>query len=321
MSTYNPITLITHPRYLDHDTGGDHHPEIPQRLVAITETLRASPLASVIREAAPREPERNWLTNFHGSSYLFRFEEEALTGKSYLGHPDNRMCYDSYAVALLAAGAGPTGIDLLENNKSDLIFCSIRPPGHHADRSMAMGFCFLNNAVIAARYWQQTYGRRHILIIDWDAHHGNGIQAAFDEDPDIFYISIHEHPTFSYPGTGFAEETGIGAGVGTTLNIPLPPGADDTAVLTAIKERIGPAVDAFQPQAILVAAGFDGHRLDDMSGLAYSTELYGHLGEIIAAWAKKYCGGKVISLLEGGYHIEALAASVEKYLAGLAKKN
>jgi acetoin utilization deacetylase AcuC-like enzyme len=318
MSQFKPITFITHPRYLDHDTGGGLHPEIPERLIAIDKRLQAGPLLPILTQSLPRTAERQWLLTCHSQSYLFRFEEQALSGRSYLDHSDNQMCYDTYEISLLAAGAGLTGIDLLESGATDLVFCSIRPPGHHAERGLAMGFCFLNNVAIAANYWRQVYGRQKILIIDWDAHHGNGIQAAFVEDHDVLYISIHEHPTFSFPGTGYAEDTGTGAGKGATLNIPLLPGAGDKACITALDKKVEPVVEAFQPQAMIVAAGFDGHALDDMSGLTYSTDLFGRLGEYMAAWAQTYCRSKVLTILEGGYHLQALAASVEKYLAGLA---
>jgi acetoin utilization deacetylase AcuC-like enzyme len=182
-----------------------------------------------------------------------------------------------------------------------------------------MGFCFFNNVVIAAKYWQEVYGRKRILICDWDAHHGNGIQATLAEDPTIFYVSVHEHPTFSFPGTGWASETGIGAGKGANLNVPLPPGADDTMILKALSDTVGPAVARFQPDAVIVAAGFDGHHLDDMSRLAFSTQLYSQLGNIMAGWARRYCDGRVVSILEGGYHLESLAVSLEKYLQGLVE--
>jgi acetoin utilization deacetylase AcuC-like enzyme len=182
-----------------------------------------------------------------------------------------------------------------------------------------MGFCFFNNAAIAARYWQQAYDRKRILILDWDAHHGNGIQAAFEDDPAVFYVSIHEHPTFSFPGTGWAEETGSGQGAGATLNVPLPPGAGDAMLLTALAETVEPAVVRFQPDAMIAAAGFDGHHGDDMSRLAYSTQLYGQLGKIMAGWADRFCQGRLLSVLEGGYHCECLADSVEAYLVGLTE--
>ena len=176
----------------------------------------------------------------------------------------------------------------------------MRPPGHHAERARALGFCFLNNAVIAARHWQQAHGRRRVLVFDFDAHHGNGIQHAFEADPDVLYVSLHEHPTFSFPGTGYAEETGTGPGEGATLNIPLLPGARDAAALEALEERVDPAVRAFRPEAIVVAAGFDGHLLDDMSGLGYSTDLFRRLGRAVSLWAADLAGGRVPDAPRGG---------------------
>ena len=246
-----------------------------------------------------------------------RFEEVALSGRSYLGHPDNQLCYETYEIALLAAGAGLTGIDLIEKEPNDSIFCSVRPPGHHAEKSIALGFCFLNNVAVAARYWQQEYSRQKIAIVDFDAHHGNGIQSAFEEDPDILYISTHEHPTFSFPGTGYAEERGTGSGKGTTLNIPLLPGAGDLEVRKAFAEQIEPTLVKFRPDAIIIAAGFDGHKFDDMSGLSFSTELYGHLGRRIASLGENLCNGRVLSILEGGYHLPSLATSVGAYCKGI----
>jgi acetoin utilization deacetylase AcuC-like enzyme len=315
----HPVTIVADDRCLDHHTGGADHPETPARWVAIRERLRRGPLAARLREVAPREASRRWVETAHSSAYISRFEEAALSGQSYLGHPDCQICYDSFRVALVAAGSGLTGVDLVEADASSPVFCGCRPPGHHAERALAMGFCFFNNAAIAARYWQEAYQRKRVLVLDFDAHHGNGIQSAFEEDPTVLYVSIHEHPTFSYPGTGLAEETGTGEGVGATLNVPLPPGATDDLVRAAISNKIDAAVAGFQPDAMIAAAGFDGHRSDDMSGLAYSTELYGQLAAVLAAWAKRYCHGRFLSLLEGGYHLEALAASVETYLVALAK--
>ncbi|OIP46481.1 MAG: hypothetical protein AUK28_07145 [Desulfobacterales bacterium CG2_30_60_27] len=313
MTRFRPICMVTDPRYLKHDTGGVAHPESPARLRAIAEKLKNGPLAAVLSVVAPRRAERGWITACHSEDYLFRLEEAALSGRAFVDHPDNQICFDSFDIAQLAAGAGPVGIDRLEDGHDKLVFCSVRPPGHHAEPALALGFCLLNNVGIAARYWQSRYGRKKIAIIDWDAHHGNGIQTLFEEDPDILYISIHEHPTFSFPGTGYAEECGIGRGAGTLLNIPLPPGADDELVLRAMTHQIMPAMDRFQPEALIVAAGFDGHALDDMSGLSYSTALYGQLGIHMAAMARKHCQGRLLSILEGGYHLEALAASVEQY--------
>ncbi len=318
MPHFEDIGLVSHPHYLEHDTHGGEHPEIPDRIQAISERLRASPLAKNLNHISPQPAERCWLTTFHIEEYLLRFEETALAGKTYLDHRDNQLCYESYEAALLSAGAGLTAIDRLEAGKEKLQFCLVRPPGHHAEHNMALGFCFLNNSALAARYWQKKYQRQRIMIIDWDAHHGNGIQSAFEEDEDVLYVSIHEHPTFSFPGSGYAEEIGTAQGRGTILNIPLPPGAGDAMVLNAMSQQVIPAIADFQPERIIVSAGFDGHRLDDMSGLNYSTDLYTRLGKLAASWARQYCNGRLLSILEGGYHLESLAAGVEAYLTGIS---
>ncbi|MBU0479647.1 MAG: histone deacetylase [Proteobacteria bacterium] len=321
MTSRPKLFHITHPRYLLHDTGGEGHPEIPERLRVIASALSQLNDGSQVFPIEPEPPEKKWLQTVHAEEYLLRFEEVALSGRSYFGHPDNQLCYESYEIAILAAGAGLAGIDLIEKGEAGTIFCSVRPPGHHAEKAVALGFCFLNNVAIAARYWQGKYSRQRIAILDFDAHHGNGIQSTFEEDPDVLYVSLHEHPTFSFPGTGYAEETGTGAGKGTTLNIPLLPGAGDAEVKKAITGKIEPAVKKFRPEALLVAAGFDGHTLDDMSGLSFSTELYGDLGRTIAALGENLCGGRVVSILEGGYHLPGLAASVAEYCKGMNEYN
>ncbi|MBI5557844.1 MAG: histone deacetylase [Deltaproteobacteria bacterium] len=318
MTQYRPLAIITHPQYLAHDTGGGEHPECADRLRVIHRQLGKSLLAPFISERVAMKATRQDILAYHEESYLFRLEETALRGQTYIDHRDNQICFESFEAILLSAGGGLTGIDLLEEQGPDLSFCCVRPPGHHAEKAAALGFCFINNAAVAARYWQRCHGRQKIAIIDWDAHHGNGIQDAFEDDPDVFYISIHEHPTFSFPGTGYAEEKGLGAGVGATLNIPLPPGADDALFLHVLERYVEPALDVFRPERLIVAAGFDGHVLDDMSGLSYSTELFGVIGERMSALAGKHCEGKVLSILEGGYHLDSLAAGVERYLLGLA---
>jgi len=318
MPRFCPVTIVTDPMYLDHDTGGGGHPETPARLEAILRRLDQGPLKGSVTKIRPRMAERHEILTVHTDHYLFRFEEACLAGRESLGHPDNRIGYDSYEVAFLSAGGGLTGIDLLERGEAKLVFACVRPPGHHAEAALALGFCFFNNVAIAAKYWQRVYGVERVLVVDFDAHHGNGIQEVFDEDPTVLYVSLHEHPTFSFPGTGWANETGIGAGEGFTLNIPLSPGSDDEAVLKALEKKVDGAVTSFAPQAMIVAAGFDGHVMDDMSGLAYSTALYGRLGTYMAAWAERHCRGRVLSILEGGYNLDALAASAEAYLAGLS---
>jgi acetoin utilization deacetylase AcuC-like enzyme len=308
--------LMSDDRTLEHATWGVH-PETRERVIAVREHLRAGALATALLEREPCPAGRDALLSAHDEDYLLRFEEAALSGREWFDHRDNQIGEASYQAALLAAGAGPTAIDLIEVGAAAHALCVVRPPGHHAERSRALGFCFFNNAVIAARHWQKAHGRRRVLVFDFDAHHGNGIQHAFESDPEVFYVSLHEHPTFSFPGTGYAEETGSGAGEGATLNVPLLPGAGDEDALEALRQRVDPAVRAFRPEAIVVAAGFDGHLLDDMSGLGYSTGLFRQFGRAVARWAGAFTGGRTLTLLEGGYHLGSLCDGVEVYLGGL----
>ncbi len=316
MENDSAIKIVTDPSLRKHDTGGGDHPEIPDRLQIIGDCLKRSVLGESIQYVAPRPAARELLLTFHTEAWLFRFEESVLSGRTYIDHPDNQIGYESYDVATLSAGTGLVGVDLVEADPSAVVFCLTRPPGHHAEPNMPYGFCFFNNCVIAARYWQQSFKRRRVCIFDFDAHHGNGIQTAFEEDADTAYISIHEHPSFSYPGTGWTEERGIGEGKGTILNLPLPPGAGDQQVMN-ILEKIDNFVTAFKPDALVIGAGFDAHLEDDMSGLTYSTDLYHQLGSYVAGLADQHCEGRILSILEGGYHLEVLGACVEAYLTGI----
>ena len=317
MTSSSTVSIVTDPAYLDHDTGGGEHPESPGRLETILDTLRHSPVFPHLSFHRPAMAQRQDLLAVHAESWLFRFEETVLSGKGHIDHPDNQICYDSYNVATLAAGAGITGIDLLEVEDLRQVFCLVRPPGHHAERNMPFGFCFYNNAVVAARYWQRQYGKERVLIFDFDAHHGNGIQSAFEREAGSYYISLHEHPSFSYPGTGYADEVGLGAGAGTILNLPLSPGTSDEQVLKIILEKIEPRLAHWSPDCIVVSAGFDGHCRDDMSGLLFSTGLYRDIGRKVLAWSEMYCGGRLLSILEGGYELSVLGESVEAYIQGL----
>ncbi len=314
------LTIISDERYLQHDTGGGDHPEIPARLQAISQVLDESPCFPEFSYVSPRVAEREWLLLAHTEAWLFRFEEAVLSGRTFIDHSDNQIGYDSFDVACLSAGAGLTAVDILEEGKADKVFCLVRPPGHHAEENIPFGFCFFNNCVVAARYWQQKYKKNRVFVFDFDAHHGNGIQSALEEKKEGFYISIHEHPSFSYPGTGYADEHGIGDGKGTILNLPLAPGSGDEELLKLLREVIPQQLEEWQPEAIIVAAGFDAHRADDMSGLQFSTEVYHTIGKEIKDWADRFTDGKVISILEGGYELSVLGDSVEAYIRGLLNK-
>jgi acetoin utilization deacetylase AcuC-like enzyme len=321
MSDFYKINIVTHDIYRLHDTSGDkYHPEKPGRITSVVEHLKKGMLSTNLNFIEANCPEREWILKIHNNNYLLRFEEACLAGKEYLAHPDNRISYNSFEAAFYSCGSGLTSIDYVEKQTDGVFFCLSRPPGHHSETSLALGFCFINNVAVAAKYWQEKYNRERIFVLDFDAHHGNGIQASFEEDPSVFYASIHEHPTFSFPGTGYADDNGSGKGIGATLNIPLKPGSGDKQVLEIMDTTIYDALERFKPDAIIVAAGFDAHIDDDMSGLTFSTRLYGEIGMRLFVMAKKFCDGRIISILEGGYNINALCNSIETYLAGISIK-
>lgn len=310
------ITIITDPSFSRHDTGGGDHPEAPERLQVIVDQLQQGSFKDSLRFLAPRPATRAELLTFHTEGWLFRFEEAVLSGRTYIDHPDNQVGYESYTIAMLSAGSGVTGVDLVEQQQGSVVFCLTRPPGHHAEPNQPYGFCFFNNCVIAARYWQQQYQRHRVCIFDFDAHHGNGIQTALEEEAGTVYISIHEHPSFSYPGTGWAEDRGIGEGKGTILNLPLPPGAGEDQVIRLLP-RIKKFLAEFQPEVLVIGAGFDALKEDDMSGLSFTIDLYRRLGVFIMELAREFTEGRLLSILEGGYNLEKLGVCAEAYIAGL----
>ncbi|MEN8190050.1 MAG: histone deacetylase [Thermodesulfobacteriota bacterium] len=320
MTSVNDVTIIYDPCYLDHDTGGDDHPEQGARLETILAYLSScEDLAFCYKP--PRPALREEILAAHDESWLNRFEEAVLSGRTFIDHSDNQIGYESYQVAQVAAGAGLVGVDCLESGEETTVFCMGRPPGHHAERNMPFGFCFFNNCVIAARYWATRYGRKRVAIFDFDAHHGNGIQSAFEEEPDTIYISIHEHPSFSYPGTGYHDEVGLGSGRGTILNLTLPPGGGDREMEALLTEQAEPFLVKHQADALVISAGFDGHVNDDMSGLHYTTDLYRTIGSTVRRWGHDYCDGRLLSILEGGYELSVLGESVAAYLIGLSGRS
>ncbi len=311
------IPLVYTPDFKKHGLFGNH-PESPLRVEAIIRFLSSGSLRPDLEILEPRPASFEHLLLIHEEEYLLRLEEACLRGLSSIDGPDNQISFDSFEVARLAAGAVLEAVELIENRGRSFVFCPVRPPGHHACRGKAMGFCLLNNVAIGARYWQKNYGRR-ILILDWDAHHGNGLQEAFYEDPEVFYVSLHEHPARSFPGTGWPEEKGKGAGRGYNLNLPLPLESGDQLFLKLLTEVVEPQVKAFAPQGILLACGFDAHREDDFSFLNLSTAGFGQLSAVVRRWSLAL-EAPVISVLEGGYHLPSLVAAYETHLRGLTGK-
>ncbi len=306
--------LVSSPLFRRHLTGPGH-PERPARLEAIDRRLQESGLDTRLTPVEARAAEPRLIETIHSASYIRRVEAACARGASILDSPDTGIAPASFETALLAAGAALALVDAVVEGRVDNGFAAIRPPGHHAERDRAMGFCLFNNVAVAARHAQQRHGLGRILVIDWDVHHGNGTQHAFEEDPSVFYASLHQYP--HYPGTGAAEEHGRGRGLGFTLNLPLPARSGDGEWLAAFDRHLAPAAAGFRPDLVLVSAGFDAHRLDPLSGTLVSEEGFSALTERVLDIAHTHCGGRLVCLLEGGYHLEALARSVQAHLESL----
>jgi acetoin utilization deacetylase AcuC-like enzyme len=306
--------LVRSPVFRRHATGPGH-PERPARLEAIDRRLEETGLLARLTPVEPHPAEERWIEAVHDPGYIRRVERACASGERLLDSPDTGIGAESFATALLAAGGALALVDAVLEGRLDNGFAAVRPPGHHAERDRAMGFCLFNNAAVAARYAQRRHAARRVLIVDWDVHHGNGTQHAFEEDPSVLYCSLHQWPL--YPGTGAAAERGRGAGEGFTLNLPLPPGSGDADWLGAFDRHLIPAADSFRPDLVLVSAGFDAHRDDPLAGTLLSGAGFSGLTQRVCDLARRHCGGRLISLLEGGYHLRALADCVAAHLEGL----
>jgi acetoin utilization deacetylase AcuC-like enzyme len=304
-------------RYLLHLTG-DYHPESPERLRVIYKRLSDSGLLDKLTVIAAEKANQRWIETVHDIRYIMRFEETCLSGLPEFDHPDNGICRDTYEVAFLAVGGVLRAIDEMMSGKLDNAFCAVRPPGHHAEVDKPLGFCYFNNVAIGARYLQKQYGIERVGIIDFDVHHGNGTQHIFEKDQSVLYYSIHEHPSFAYPGTGREFETGIAEGSGFTLNSPILPGKGDDEYRKKILQDMVPAIEDFQPEVILLSTGFDAHNADLMSGTTLSTAGYDFITETIVGLVNTYANGRVISVLEGGYNLQILPVLVENHIKILA---
>ena len=307
--------LLYDPIYLDHNTGFGH-PERSERLSAALEYIKQQPFFEEIVPVLPRSAEPEWVQQIHTSRYMARAETACLRNSSHLDSLDVAISTRSFDVALQAAGGALELGDRVVSGALDNAFGLIRPPGHHAEQDMALGFCLFNNIAILARYLQKQHGLQKVLILDWDVHHGNGTQHTFEEDPSVFYVSLHQYPY--YPGTGAVAETGKGRGRGATLNCPMPAGADDNDYQSAFTDRILPAVNAFGPEIVLISAGFDAHAADPLAQINLSTECYSWMSERMMEVADQHADGKLIALLEGGYDLKALAHSAAAHLRVLA---
>jgi acetoin utilization deacetylase AcuC-like enzyme len=301
--------------YLKHHTGAGH-PERPERLTAILERLQQTGLLGQLIRLEPAPAPLDWITSVHTAEYVQRVKKDCQAGLGYVDTPDAPASASSYEVAILAAGGVLAAVDAVMEGKVRNAFCAVRPPGHHALEDRAMGFCLFNNVAIAAKYAQKKHKLARVLIVDWDVHHGNGTQAAFHDDPTVFYFSVHQSPF--YPGTGAAEERGAGPGLGFTLNVPLPAGSGDADYRKAFEEQLNPAADAFKPDFVLISAGFDAAQGDLLGRMKLTPDGYATLTRIVKAIAERHCQGRLVSTLEGGYNLDGLAASAEAHVRALS---
>ena len=293
--------LITHPACLEHDTGPDH-PECPDRLRAVLRALEAEEFQPLVRQPAPEATEEQ-LARVHPLEYI----REILAirppeGRLVQLDADTMMSAGSAAAALRAAGGAVMAVDAVMEGWARHAFAAVRPPGHHCERARPMGFCLFATAAVAARHAQARWGLARVAVLDFDVHHGNGTQHIFEHDPTLFYGSSHQFPC--YPGTGDAEETGVG----NVVNVPLAPGSGPAAFRAAWTGRILPALEAWKPELIIVSAGFDAHKADPLAQLRVETEDFAWLTAEILGVAHRHGGGRLVSLLEGGYDLDALAA-------------
>lgn len=300
-------------RFLLHKTGPGH-PESPERLTAILSGLERTGLLPKLIPIPATPAKLKWIEKVHSPRHIYKFEEACLLDLGELDHPDNQISPESFDTAVLAVGGILNTADCLMRGEIDNAFCAVRPPGHHAEANKALGFCYFNNVAIAAKYLQIEWRVERIAIVDFDAHHGNGTQHIFEEDPTVLYLSIHEHPSFAYPGTGREFEKGSGAGTGFTLNTTILPGEGDEQCKLKIQRDFFPALDEFRPDILLVSAGFDAHVEDGMSDLRLTTPCFSWITEQVVELAGRYCRGRLISILEGGYAINILPEVVSNHV-------
>jgi acetoin utilization deacetylase AcuC-like enzyme len=308
------VLFATHPLFLEHVTGA-HHPERPSRLAAVATAVCQPDLAEAVTPLEPRPAARSDLERVHPAWYLDRLDHLTAAGGGWID-ADTVASAQSAAAAALAAGAGLTAVAALQRGEGTAAFCAVRPPGHHATPTESMGFCLVSNIAVVAAALADA-GER-VWILDFDAHHGNGTQAVFYDDPRVLFVSMHQWPL--YPGTGRRSETGAGAGAGTTVNIPLPPETTGDVYARAFDEVVAPVVDRFAPSWLLVSAGFDAHRDDPLTDLGLSA---GDFATLTSRAIEHVPEGRTVAMLEGGYDLDALTAStaaVLGVLAGLAPR-
>jgi acetoin utilization deacetylase AcuC-like enzyme len=302
--------LLADPTCKEHNTGA-HHPERPERFDAALNAVKDLDLARI----EPRVANEDEIALCHRREYIRMVEREVMTGFHELSSGDTIICPRSLDAALRATGGVLNAVDAVAAKKVRNAFCIVRPPGHHATPTRGMGFCLFNSIAIAARYAQQKHGIARVLIADWDVHHGNGTQDIFYHDGTVFFFSTHQHPW--YPGTGSPDEIGEGKGTGMIMNCPFPAGSGRKEILGAFQERLMPAAETLKPELVMISAGFDS-RVDDPLGNFLLTDAdFADLTRVMLEIADKHAGGRVVSVLEGGYSLTGLASGVRAHVQAL----
>jgi len=303
-----PTALIHHPDCALHDVGS-YHPECPDRLAAIFDHLHQAGLDEQLRQVEAPEVTREQLVRVHSGHYVDEvFARAPLHGLVHLD-PDTAMTPHTLAAAVRAAGAAVAAVDLVMSGEVDNAFCAVRPPGHHAVPERAMGFCIFNNIAIAAAHALQAHGLERVAIVDFDVHHGNGTEDMFRDDPRVLICQTFQHPFYPYQGGN--------SGNAHMINVPLPAGTGSAAFRTAIERAWLPALRAFRPQLLFISAGFDAHREDPLASLELRDEDYAWVTRELLALAHQHCAGRVVSTLEGGYHLDALGRSAAEHVRAL----
>ena len=294
---------------------GRPHPECPERLDAVLRGLGEAGLLNRLARVDARAATQEELLLCHTREYLSTAKRDVESGRPYLSTGDTDITANSWEVAARAAGGVLNAVDAVVSGKARNAFCAVRPPGHHATPNRGMGFCLFNNVAIAARHAQRKHGLARVLIVDWDVHHGNGTQDIFYSDPSVFFFSTHQWPL--YPGTGRADETGEGAGRGATMNRPFPAGSGRAEILGAVQGSLLPAAERFQPDLVLISAGFDSRAGDPLGRFTLTDRDFADLTRTAIEIADRYACGRVVSVLEGGYNPEGLARAAAAHVEAL----
>lgn len=312
------MTILFHDAISDSHFPSTSHPEHPSRVQTAWKHLNDSGLVNSCLKGGALPASLEQIARVHTNGTIRRAQETCARGGGYLD-ADTPVESRSLDAALWGAGAGIAAVDQVLSGDDRNAFCLIRPPGHHATRSQSMGFCLFNNIAVAAQHAIDQHDLRRVLIVDWDVHHGNGTQDIFYDDDRVLFFSMHRHPF--YPGSGLASETGMGDGLGYTVNLPVDVQQTGDEILSQFKQRLDRSVQSFKPELVLISAGFDAHHRDPIGGLRIDKEHFRDLLDFVLDIGDEYAGGKVVSMLEGGYNVGVLADCVAQHVQGLVQRS